>query len=347
MRRASAVAVIGFLVLLLVRTADADPPTLSIYEIQHSDAASDWKSPYDSTVVNCVGGIVTHVFKQRLALQDPGLGTEWAAVEVRGWPVYPTGIEVGDQVDFYSVYVEEFAGVTTLKYYSASSHVVNSGGNPLPDPVPVSPWSIRYPAHPEDCEKYAAMLIEIDETVTIGAMDLGKESDNYEIIGVSGDTAWASDYANNDIDSTYCVYQGECYGRLVGILQRYDDDVTWDYYQFLPRGIGDYTPCSGGVELDDVITARGWFVRRPHPNPFNPDTSVPFRVSAAGRVTVTVYDLMGRKVTDLVDDVLGPGLHHVRWNGRDSSGRPMPSAVYFIRLSAEGQIETSKVCLVR
>ena len=56
------------------------------------------------------------------------------------------GLEVGDQADFDSVYVDEYRGATVLQYYSASSHVVNSSGNPLPDPIPLSIWDLRYPA---------------------------------------------------------------------------------------------------------------------------------------------------------------------------------------------------------
>ena len=139
-------AVVMCLSLTVTDLSLAEAPAYNIRELQYSDAASDWKSPHYGEIVKCVGGVVTHKFKQRFALQDPALGSEWAAIEVRGYPVYPTGIEVGDQVDFDSVYVDEYKGVTVLQYYNASSHTVNSHGNPLPEPVSISVWPIRYPA---------------------------------------------------------------------------------------------------------------------------------------------------------------------------------------------------------
>ena len=228
--------------------ASAQAPVYNIYELQHSDAAHDWQSLHLGEIVGCTGGVVTHKFRQRIVLQDTTFGSEWAAIEVRGYPVYPTGIEIGDQVDFDSVFVDEYRGATVLQYYNASSHIVQSGGHPMPEPVALSVQEIRYPPHPEDSERYAAMLVTLVEPVHVGAMDLGGHDDNYELIGAFGDTAWASDYANTEIDTAYYVSAGECYCRLTGVLQRYDDDGEWDYYQLLPRDADDYVYGSSPAE---------------------------------------------------------------------------------------------------
>jgi len=322
-----------------------DAPAYTIYEIQYSDSASGWSSPHYGEIVKCTGGIVTHIFRQRFALQDPSLGTEWAAVEVRGYPVYPTGIEVGDQVDFDSVYVDEYRGATVLQYYNASSHTVNSSGHPPPEPLTVPLYNLRYPAHPEDCERYAAMLLRIEEDVTIGAMDLGNHEDNYELVGVSGDTAWASDYANTDISSTYYVSEGECYSQLTGILQRYTAEPEWDYYQFLPRRNADYVPCSGAVE--EETPTDGVWLGAGHPNPFHPSTEIPYSLDRPSAVRLSVYDVRGRRVAVLVDGMRGPGVHRARWDGSDGQGRPMAAGVYLVRLVAGSWTQTAKVCLVR
>ena len=339
-------ATIVGLILVTAGIAGAEAPGYTIYELQYTDAAHNWESLHAGEIVKCVGGIVTAKFKQRIVLQDPSLGSEWAAIEVRGYPVYPTGINIGDQVDFDSVYVEEYVGVTTIRYYNFSSHVVNSSGNPIPEPTPVPLWNIRYPAHPEDCEKYAAMLISVDGPMTIGAVDLGKAGDNYELVGVSGDTAWASDYANSEIDSTYFVHPGECYETMTGILQRYTND-PWDYYQLLPRGEADYVPCVGAVGTEPPRPRDRVQLGPAFPNPFNPATIIPFSLSCPSRVIVTIYDISGRRMRVLLDGTRGPGFHELGWDGTDSLGRPAPTGVYLVRLEAAGRVLTSKLCVLR
>lgn len=334
-------------ILSFVVNARAEAPAYNIYELQHSDAAHDWKSLHEGEIVQCVGGIVTHKFKLRIVLQDPTLGSEWSAIEVRGRPVYPVGLEVGDEVDFDSVYVDEYSGVTTLQYYNASRYTVHSSGNPIPDPVGLSLWDIRYPARPEDSEKYAAVLVSMDEGLTIGAMDLGKADDNYELIGVSGDTAWASDYANGEIDTaTYYVSPGDCYQRMVGILQRYTSD-TWDYYQLLPRGAEDYVPCLGSVGEGTNTIPEGISLGSGFPNPFNPSTVIPFSLSRRSPVRISVFDIHGRRVAVLIDDTYGPGRYEIGWDGTDREGDPLSSGVLLVRLESEGRILTGKLCLVR
>ncbi|MBU1699448.1 MAG: hypothetical protein KJ970_17670 [Candidatus Eisenbacteria bacterium] len=340
----TALTAIFVMAWLFTGSAYADRETYNIYELQISDAGNDWNSYHYAEIVRCVGGIVTHKFKQRFTLQDPSLGTEWAAIEVRGYPVYPTGIEVGDQVDFDNVYVDEYAGVTVLQYYAASSHVINSSGHVIPDPVPVALRNIRYPAHPEDCERYASMLISVTEEMMIGAMDLGKADDNYELIGAA-DTAWASDYANTDIDTTYIVESGECYGRYIGVLQRYYTEGEWDYYQLLPRGNDDYTPCGTDVGdgIDDICNTAGTLF--PSPNPFQVRTRIPFMLAASSAVRCDIFDLSGRRVATLIDGGMQPGYHEVSWNGCGRSGRKLPTGAYLVRIRTRDNDFSGKISL--
>ncbi|MEN8007892.1 MAG: metallophosphoesterase [Candidatus Krumholzibacteriota bacterium] len=83
------------------------------------------------------------------------------------------------------------------------------------------------------------------------------------------------------------------------------------------------------------------------PNPFNPATDVKYHLPVDGSVRLAVYDMKGRQVAVLVDQVLLAGDHAAHWNGRDKSGRDAPSGVYFLRLSIPGQERTRKMVLAR
>jgi len=73
------------------------------------------------------------------------------------------------------------------------------------------------------------------------------------------------------------------------------------------------------------------------PNPFNPATSVDFRLAAPGRALLTVHDLRGRNLRTLVDRDLDAGAWTARWDGRDQAGRPVPAAAYLLRLRHAGR----------
>ncbi|MGE5315399.1 MAG: T9SS type A sorting domain-containing protein [Acidobacteriota bacterium] len=79
-----------------------------------------------------------------------------------------------------------------------------------------------------------------------------------------------------------------------------------------------------------------------YPNPFNPTTNVQFSLSARQWTTLNVYDVLGCVVATLVDEVMDPGSHTVRWNAGG-----VPSGVYICRLQAGSFVDTKKLVLVR
>ncbi len=83
------------------------------------------------------------------------------------------------------------------------------------------------------------------------------------------------------------------------------------------------------------------------PNPFNPQTSVSFELTAPARARLAVYDMRGHLVRTLTDGALPAGTHTAIWDGRDAAGRSMPSGGYVFRLSAGGDTQVVKALLVR
>jgi parallel beta-helix repeat protein len=84
-----------------------------------------------------------------------------------------------------------------------------------------------------------------------------------------------------------------------------------------------------------------------YPNPFNPRTTIAYDLPEADRVTLGVYDLLGREVAVLVRGYRPAGGHQAIWSGRDDRGRPVSSGVYLIRLITPRYTATGKVLLLR
>ena len=70
------------------------------------------------------------------------------------------------------------------------------------------------------------------------------------------------------------------------------------------------------------------------PNPFNPSTSIGYRLPEAGRVKLVVYNVLGQVVRVLVDDVHDAGFYTVVWDGKDNMGRGVASGVYGYRMTS-------------
>ena len=72
-----------------------------------------------------------------------------------------------------------------------------------------------------------------------------------------------------------------------------------------------------------------------YPNPFNPSTHIGYDLPEVSRVTVRVYDLLGRTVATLVEGTSEAGRHVAEWKGRNDAGTQVPSGVYFVRMEAK------------
>jgi hypothetical protein len=84
-----------------------------------------------------------------------------------------------------------------------------------------------------------------------------------------------------------------------------------------------------------------------HPNPFNPATTIHFELERQALVSLVVHDLRGRRVDAKLAALYPAGRNEIRWSGRDASGQELPSGVYLVTLSADGDSRILRSSLVR
>jgi hypothetical protein len=88
-------------------------------------------------------------------------------------------------------------------------------------------------------------------------------------------------------------------------------------------------------------------LRSNYPNPFRKQTTIEYTLPETGRVTVEVFDVLGRKVRVLVNERKKSGAHRVTWNGENRAGQGVASGVYLTRLTFKGETITQKMVLVK
>jgi hypothetical protein len=83
------------------------------------------------------------------------------------------------------------------------------------------------------------------------------------------------------------------------------------------------------------------------PNPFNPATEIKYAIPEAGPVKISVFNILGQNVRDLVDDQKQAGAYSVVWDGKDNYGSSVASGVYFYRIKANNFSDTKKMVLLK
>jgi hypothetical protein len=108
-----------------------------------------------------------------------------------------------------------------------------------------------------------------------------------------------------------------------------------------PGGLCDsneaiFTVLVSGTEDEDSSLTRpaDFSLKQNYPNPFNLKTHVTYSISMPGKIKLTIYDLLGRRVRTLSDEHQTPGSKSLHWDGKDDQGNTVATGIYFYRLEA-------------
>jgi hypothetical protein len=107
--------------------------------------------------------------------------------------------------------------------------------------------------------------------------------------------------------------------------------------------LGDFETITITVTDQAQVTT----LRHCYPNPFSAATYIGYRLETEAHARLAVYDLRGRELKVLVDEVQGAGDHGAFWNGTGRSAKPLGSGVYFYRLTAGGRTLVGRMILAR
>jgi hypothetical protein len=124
-----------------------------------------------------------------------------------------------------------------------------------------------------------------------------------------------------------------------------------------PVGIGCsqlYELFSGAYRTISVATSSGDLPLMPHaylyqnyPNPFNPSTTIEYSVGTRGRVEIEIYDINGRRIRSLVNQIKDPGRHRTVWNGKNEFDQTVVTGIYFCRLRIGTSQSVRKMLIIR
>jgi len=111
------------------------------------------------------------------------------------------------------------------------------------------------------------------------------------------------------------------------------------------------SPLANKNDSPPTLKPETFVLYQNYPNPFNPMTNIRYYIPDHSFVTITIYDLLGRKVRTLVNRVHQPGFGSVLWDSKNDDGKSVSAGLYIISLSAQGKaqnfIQSRKMLLMK
>ncbi|MBI2418235.1 MAG: T9SS type A sorting domain-containing protein [Ignavibacteriales bacterium] len=144
--------------------------------------------------------------------------------------------------------------------------------------------------------------------------------------------------------SRYTPYNSKLYFDDINAFYIDKNNNKWIGYTY--SGITAFR--EGGVildvdaELPTTSKSATYLLEQNYPNPFNPSTTIRYHLPAAAKVTLKVYDVLGKEVTTLVNENKDAGKHEAAFNGAGLS-----SGLYLYRLQSRGMVHTGKMILLK
>lgn len=112
---------------------------------------------------------------------------------------------------------------------------------------------------------------------------------------------------------------------------------------------GNSILCDPVYKTISSVAPEGFNLLQNYPNPFNPTTTIHFDVAGEGatEVSIKVYDMTGREVKTLINELMQPGQYSVEWDGTNERGEIVAGGIYFYRITAGSFIRTRKMTLLK
>ncbi len=161
-----------------------------------------------------------------------------------------------------------------------------------------------------------------------------------ETLGWIGGTT-LSPYQTTDGGNTWAPLT---IGNQLNRFRKVNDSIAY----FFGASVFKYSSgTSLGATKEKIAVPENSLLETNYPNPFNPQTTIEFKIPEDGFTTLLIYDSKGAWVRTLVNGIMNKGNYTLTWNGRNEADEEAASGVYLYKLQTKNYSETKKMALVR
>jgi len=202
----------------------------------------------------------------------------------------------------------------------------------LPDTIGVNAWTVPeseyfYTYYPDTTIKTSSFEVYSDNAPAQYFAEVNGGDQSF--VSLTDSVGYTNDTINYGVDPT-----GLDIGAYRDTISVFVDGISEIAYIIISLNIAeDSAPSS--------------FNLTNFPNPFNPSTEIQFNLERSTHATLTIYNLLGRKIATLTDRQMQAGEHSITWYGTDDNGQKVSSGVYFYRLTTKDLVETKRMLLLK
>ncbi|MFI5405507.1 MAG: right-handed parallel beta-helix repeat-containing protein, partial [Nitrososphaerales archaeon] len=169
-----------------------------------------------------------------------------------------------------------------------------------------------------------------------------------------GFTVSSADFKS--LDSTLAILPRDTGGHIpyVDLLRLANGSSLIDAGVYVGLHYNDVAPDLGAFETEGIPSSNDeeygpekFVLHQNYPNPFNPSTQFKYSVNSSGNIRLEIYDVLGNKIDELVNEFQIAGIHSVTWIAEDSKGHLLPSGIYFAKLQWDRKSKSIKIILMK
>lgn len=246
--------------------------------------------------------------------------------------VFYYGVEDPPMVENHSYTVTgeilQYKGLIEIEPFDPDLDIIDNGAV-----TPLVPMEVSIADINADPEYYQSRLVKVNN-VELSSETLWLSGDVY---GSDMDIFAGTDSMVLRVDADTDIWDTatpEFPQDITGVLSQYN------IFQLLPRNLEDFSiPVS--VENENGLPVV-YALEQNYPNPFNPSTKINFSIPENGVVTLKVFDILGKEVMTLVDEVM-PASHHTV----EFDASMLSSGIYFYRIQVNSFVSVKKMMLIK
>lgn len=177
----------------------------------------------------------------------------------------------------------------------------------------------------------------VDSTITITwNAHTGSATEEFRLLGSRNGEQWTvpyQQYGPNQFVAEDRLASLDLCGEFKYTLHFRDSGVNWHF-----------------LHEESIIvnlTSHGGVAMSAFPNPFSPRTTISFALNTIQPVRISIYDIMGKKTAELLNEVRSRGRHEILWDGTNDHGTKLSSGIYIVRMEAKGFSESKRMILIK
>ena len=165
-------------------------------------------------------------------------------------------------------------------------------------------------------------------------------------LNFEGEVLWNTVVTTRNFLTWYFGLMADNLGGCIVIWHELDDG----FFGFRAQRINCDGKLGGPTSVQNIPThslSEQVIVKSIYPNPFNNSTTIKFSTPHLKKLSIKIYNILGKEVRTLLNKKQGAGEYHVTWDGKDDNNHLVVSGIYFCQFKVNGKVRINKLTLIR